>query len=150
MTVREALESHYRAQGLLGPGESIEVRLRDRWARMRIGKRLVPIKPLFGYREAVLLHDVHHLLTGYGTRYREELEEAAWEIGSGGCGRWRLMTLNRIVSLLQGLLLCPRRTLRALRAGRGARNLYGSRAQDVLSRDLDEVRRSVVKQPATA
>ena len=150
MTVGEALEKHYRAQGLLAPGESVEARLHDRWVRLRVGRRLIPIKPLLGHQEAVLLHDVHHLVTGYGTRYRDELEEAAWELGSGGCGRWVLMGMNRVAALLQGLVLCPRRTLRAFRAGRGSRNLYRSRAEDVLRRDVEDVRQSLLRPPTRA
>jgi hypothetical protein len=150
MTVAEALERHYRSQGLLAPGENVEARLHDRWARMRIGGRLIPIKPLLGHQGAVVLHDVHHLLAGYGTHYREELEEAAWELGSGGCGWWVLMWLNRLLALLQGMVLCPRRTLRAFRVGSTAHNLYGLRARDVLRRDVEEVRRLVLGQRAAA
>jgi hypothetical protein len=146
MTVAEALESHYRSQGLLAPGETVETRLHDRWVRMRIGGRLIPVKPLLGHQGAVLLHDVHHLLAGYGTHYLDELEEAAWELGSGGCGPWVLMWLNRGLAVLQGALLCPRRTLRAFRVGRTAHNLYGLRAQDVQLRDVEEVRRLVLGQ----
>jgi hypothetical protein len=38
-----------------------------------------------------------------------------------------------------GLVLCPLRTIRALRAGRAMRNLYGSRADEVLPREVDSV-----------
>ena len=140
MTTREALAEHYRRAGLLEPGASVDDRLRDRWVRMRIFGRLVPVKPLLGHQQAFLLHDVHHLVTGYGTKFREELALASWELGSGGCGYYVLFWFNRINALVLGLLLCPLRTVRALRAGYGLRNLYRRSATEVLDLDFDAVR----------
>ena len=138
-TVRDALTQYYRERGLLGVDETVDARLHERWIHMKVFGRLIPIQPLLGHQGPFLLHDVHHMLTGYGTSYRAELEEAAWEIGSGGCGRWILFWNSRILAFLQGLVLCPRRTLRALRAGRRDRNLYRRRAPDVLDSDLAEI-----------
>lgn len=143
VTTREVLTDHYRRAGLLEPGKNADARLHDRWVRMRIGGRLIPIKPLLGHQQAFLLHDVHHLVTGYGTSYREELQLAAWELSSGGCWWYVLFWLNRIAAVLQGLLLCPVRTVRALRAGLGRRNLYGRDAAEVLDSDFDAVRNCV-------
>jgi len=50
--------------------------------------RTVPIKPmLVQQQQRLLLHDVHHLVTGYDTSFRGELELAAWELASPGCAR---------------------------------------------------------------
>jgi hypothetical protein len=139
-TVRELLTDYYRRAGLLDPGQRVDARLHDRWIRMRIRGRLIPIKPLLGHQHAILLHDVHHMVSGYGTSFREELQLAAWELGSGGCRWYALFWLNRINAVLLGLLFCPMRTLRALRAGRGLRNLYGCDASEILDLDFAAVR----------
>ena len=111
-----------------------------RWLRVRLGGRAIPIFPVLGYRDALHLHDVHHLLTGYSTRLTGELELAAWELASGGCRRHVLFWIDRLLAVVLGLLLCPRRLARAFRAGRRCRNL---RASDVLESELDEIARRV-------
>jgi hypothetical protein len=139
-TTRAVLTAHYQRAGLLDQGESVDARLHDRWVRMRIGGRLIPIKPLLGHQNAFMLHDVHHLVAGHGTSFREELQLAAWELGSGGCWWYVFFWLNRINAVLLGLLFCPLRTVRALRTGLGRRNLYGRDATEVLDLPFDDLR----------
>lgn len=144
-TVREALAVRFVGAGLLAPGAPVEDRLHDRWVRVRVFGRLVPVKPMLGYQEPVLLHDVHHLVTGYGTSLRGELEIAAWEVASGGCGPYPLFWLGRVYAMGIGLLVCPVRTFRAFRRGLAARNLYEFPVADLLERDVDDVRAYVAK-----
>lgn len=140
MTVRDALTAHYRRVGLLDAGESLERRLTDRWVRATVGGRRIPIKPLLGHQHAFALHDLHHLLTGCGTTFGEELDLAAWELGSGGCGRWVLFWLNRFNAVLIGLVLRPAAIRRGWRDGRAARNLYGWPLPSLLDLEIDRVR----------
>jgi hypothetical protein len=73
-------------------------------------------------QRVIAAHDLHHVLTGFGTDWIGEIEVAAWECGAG-LGRnpfaWRVC----VPFALYGLLRCPRRTWRAWRRGRGARSL---------------------------
>jgi hypothetical protein len=105
-----------------------------RW--FRIESRPIPIylPNLKARVDAVRLHDLHHIVTGYGTDWRGEAEIGAWEIASG-CGRyWAAWVLN-FGALAFGLLATPRRTWRAFVRGRHSRNLYGGEFRDSLLDD---------------
>ena len=79
MTLREAIQ---RDQAVKRMPNS------DRWISVRIFQVWVPIFPLFvlpeTFRDLVLIHDAHHLITGYGTDFRGEMELNAWTLASGG------------------------------------------------------------------
>ena len=71
---------------------------------------------------AIKLHDLHHVATGYGTDMAGEAEISAWE-ARRGLRSLGLYVGTIVVSLaLFGLLMAPRRTLRAWRMSRHARD----------------------------
>ena len=74
--------------------------------------------------EALAVHDFHHVLTGYPTSWQGESLISAWEIGSGGAGRYVYAWGIALFGFFVGLLAFPRATLRAFRRGRAGRNLY--------------------------
>lgn len=70
------------------------------------------------------LHDLHHVVTGYGTDLVGEAEVSAWELRGGlGHASWYERLLVTSV-LLTGCVIAPLRTWRAWRAGQGARSLF--------------------------
>lgn len=71
--VRDALASHYARMGLPVDGSAAQAR---RWKPLAV----VPLTlPNFKWRRAALpIHDVRHVLTGYGCTPAGELETAAW------------------------------------------------------------------------
>jgi hypothetical protein len=73
-------------------------------------------------RVMVPLHDLHHIATGFGADLASEAEIGAWELRAG-CTTPMLWFLNLSAAML-GLVLAPRRTLRAFSAGRGQTTLY--------------------------
>ena len=73
-------------------------------------------------RRAVPLHDLHHVLTGYGTDVLGEAEIGAWELVAG-CTSVFLWWINAS-AVGVGLLLSPPRVLRAARKAVGQRSLY--------------------------
>ena len=79
MTLREAIERDHTAKRM--PNS-------DRWISFRIFRVWVPVFPLFAFPETVrdvfLIHDAHHIITGYGTDFRGEMELNAWTLVSGG------------------------------------------------------------------
>ncbi|HZR82457.1 MAG TPA: hypothetical protein VFD92_15290 [Candidatus Binatia bacterium] len=150
MTVREAMGEFFERRGIKPRDESVDEWLREKWAYTAIGSHRIPIKPLYGYKKVVILHDVHHLVAGYDTSWIGELEVAAWELGSGGCGPYLLMWNNRILAFLIGLLVAPVRTLRAFRRGRTQRNVYRFDCRTLLGRDIDEIRKWVGAAPGAA
>ena len=73
-------------------------------------------------KRAIPRHDLHHVLTGYGTDVLGEAEIGAWELVAG-CNSFFLWWIN-LSALGVGLLLSPRRTVRALARAVGQRTLY--------------------------
>ncbi len=71
---------------------------------------------------AISRHDLHHVLLGYGTDYAGEAEIGAWELRCG-CTTPFLYMIN-LAAMLGGLVIAPRRVLRAWRRARGMRTLY--------------------------
>lgn len=115
----------------------------ERWARVPLWfglHILVPSPPSRG--DALRMHDLHHVLTGYGTDLAGEAEISAWE-SSRGLGA--LSPYVRAIVLagdVQGMMLRPRRTWRALRVAPGKGSLFGRHLEyaALLDRSIGEVR----------
>ena len=73
-------------------------------------------------QRVVPLHDLHHVLTGFGTSWMGEAEIGAWELRAG-CNTFVAYFLNG-GGVIIGLFLSPRRVWRAFRAAKGQRTLY--------------------------
>jgi hypothetical protein len=114
----------------------------DRWFRIKLGPLFIPLPNIKARVEAVKIHDVHHLLTGYRADWKGEVEIAGWELASG-CGRYWVAWLLNGGSFLIGLFLYPRALFAAFRRGRGVkRNLYHGTVYDdaLLSMTVQELR----------
>ena len=68
------------------------------------------------------VHDLHHVVTGYGTGLVGEAEISAYEL-RGGCGSVMIFILC-LGAIFFGVFVAPRRIWRAWRNSRGAQNLY--------------------------
>jgi hypothetical protein len=73
-------------------------------------------------QRAIAQHDVHHVLTGYATDLTGEAEIGAFELRAG-CTSLFLHVIN-LAAVVAGVLIAPRRVLRAWKRARGARTLY--------------------------
>lgn len=143
MRTENALSEYYAEHEIRPEGTKLDDWLKERWYRVG-GVPGVPILPLLGgLKRTLIMHDVHHLLTGYATDWDGELQLAGWELGSGGCGWSVVFWLDRLGAFAAGLLLAPRLTLRAFWRGVRQRNLYGSPLGLVLAADVDELRASL-------
>lgn len=71
---------------------------------------------------ATPLHDLHHILTGYGTDWIGEAEVAAWELRAG-CKTLVVYWLD-VSGVAIGLFISPARVWRAFRRAKGQRTLY--------------------------
>jgi hypothetical protein len=140
VTIHDALGECFERRGIKPEGESVDEWLRENWVYMTVFGRRVPVKPLYGYKKVVVLHDIQHLVAGYDTTWAGEFQVAAWELGSGGCGPYLLMWNNRFLTLLLGLLFAPVLTWCAFQRGRTQRNLYRFDCRVVLAREIDQVR----------
>jgi hypothetical protein len=93
---------------------------------------------------AVRFHDLHHIVTGYGTDPTGEAEISAWEFGNG-LGVFSGVYVKGIVTsgFLFGLIHSPLRTLSSWRAGRrgpGLINFSMSVYADLLHLSVAELR----------
>ena len=94
------------------------------------------------HRTAIMWHDLHHVLTGYGTDLTGECEISAWEC-RGGLRPLGLYTGAIVLSLaLVGLLMAPRRTLAAWRAGPRSGSCFHDPCsyEAALTREIGELR----------
>ena len=94
-----------------------------RWVRVETRPFAVYFPNTARRVEAAKRHDLHHIATGYGVDWVGEAEIAAWEL-AGGCGGYGWAWLLDAGALAIGLIIAPRRTLRAMQKGRKSRNLY--------------------------
>lgn len=101
--------------------------------------------PVFNTRArrwGVMRHDLHHVITGYGTDWTGEAEIAGWECGAG-LGRRLTVWAICIQMFLLGMLFAPRRTWRAFQRGRATRcSLLGENLvyEDLIEMSVGEVR----------
>jgi hypothetical protein len=92
-------------------------------------------------KRVVPFHDLHHVLTGYGTDWIGEAEIGAWELRAG-CNSWIAYFLNAS-GVMIGLCRSPARVWRAFLAAKGQRTLYRDPLpyQSLLQMRVAQVRR---------
>lgn len=106
--------------------------------RVKAGPFTVSIPNTDARKKAVRFHDLHHILTGYGTDWNGEAEIAAWEIASGCKTMWAAWALN-LTAMAMKLPWSPKRIFRAFVRGRGSKNLYGEDLDALLDQPVESV-----------
>jgi hypothetical protein len=76
------------------------------------------------HRWAIMLHDLHHVATGFGTDAVGEGEISAWEARRGIRPLGLYVGSIVVGGVILGLLVAPRRTWRAWRASGRGRSLF--------------------------
>jgi hypothetical protein len=96
------------------------------------------------------LHDLHHVVTGYGTGLVGEAEISAYELRAG-CRSFMIYLLCA-GAVLCAMFVAPRRIVRAWRRARGARTLYHTVIpyETLLDMSVAELRRHLDIAPAGA
>jgi ubiquinone biosynthesis protein Coq4 len=137
MIVREARQRYFDANGLT------ESEYRSGSFQVRIGPIPLSIPNTKARVRAVMLHDLHHVATGYDTTWRGEAEIGAWEL-AGGCGRHWVAWLAKLSVVAIGIAIAPRRTHRAFARGRSCDNLFRREfGEDLLGLTVAELRRGI-------
>jgi hypothetical protein len=77
-------------------------------------------------RYIIKVHDLHHVITGYGTDLVGEGEVSFWELRAGTRVVGSYVLLLIVISAILGTFIAPGRMLRAWRASKGARGLWSS------------------------
>jgi hypothetical protein len=119
MRVGDAVTKHLSTYGLGDGGYD------DDWVRVKVGYLPVVFPNTRGRKKAIRAHDLHHVAGEFDASWkRGELLVSAWELGTGGPGRFLLGWGIVTGGFLGGLLLRPRETYRAFLRGRRARNMF--------------------------
>ena len=84
--------------------------LEDSWNWVRMGPLRIPFPNLKWRKEAIYLHDIMHLVTGYDTSWIGEGEVAAYELASGFPKRYWIGYIYPPITFTIGMLIAPRRT----------------------------------------
>ncbi|MFK7990004.1 MAG: hypothetical protein AB8I08_28550 [Sandaracinaceae bacterium] len=90
----------------------------DDWVSVTFWWLTFPFPNPASRKRAVRQHDLHHVATGYGTDPAGEFEISAWEVARGLRGLSLFVRGIVFSGYLAGLLLWPKRTRAAHRAGR--------------------------------
>ena len=147
LSVRAARSLYFRDNGF---GDGDDGNYAEAWVDFKIGPIPLPFPNSAPRVRAVRYHDLHHVLTGYATDTRSELEIAAWEIGAGCRDFWAAWQLN-LGGLAAGMVSIPGRTFRAFVRGRRSKSLYGRDFEALLDRTVGDLRAECgVDQPAKA
>ena len=145
MKVHELLEHHINDLNLC-PGATTYAQWKTKpWLEAVIYNRTIPIFPMRPIRDALSIHDIHHILTGYETTLKGEAELAAWELASGGCHLNIIFWIDRISLVFIGLVTHPRATLRAAKFGLHHRNLFRFSMRVLEHRDVDAIKNQILK-----
>jgi hypothetical protein len=137
ISTKNALIDYRVGQGWLADRRAGDAWLLDRWYRVTVRGRTIPAVPLYGFKRPLILHDIHHLITGYPTDLCGEMALAGWELGSGGCAYYPVFWLVQLGFFVTALLLMPSVALRAFASGRTHRNLYRCDPDALLSQTID-------------
>ena len=132
-TLREAAALHVGAMKDAGVDADTDAR----WVWIRIGPIPFAYPNTKGRKRLVAAHDLHHLLTGYGTDLIGEAELGAWELGTGVRDRSAVRYEVRVLGFM--LPRFPTRLRTAFVRGRRCRNLLGRLDERMLSRTVADV-----------
>jgi hypothetical protein len=137
ISLQDAVRQHLLESGIPADGG-----INDTWVVVRLG----PIPFCFPNtnmrRKTVPIHDLNHVLSGYGHDAVGEAEIGAWELGGGCKGYWAAWILNWS-ALVPGMLKTPTRMLRAFARGRQTGNLYRTNVEDLRCKPVAEVRKAL-------
>ena len=136
ISLEEAVEQHLRDSGFPTDGG-----INEKWVVAAIGPFRLCFPNTKARRRAVPIHDLNHMLSGYGHDLVGEAEIGAWELG-GGCRGYLAAWMLDAAALIPGVLRAPGRMLRAFVRGRSTGNLYGSDLTVIRSQPVDEVRQA--------
>jgi hypothetical protein len=132
--LREALQIHFAEIGFPPDGG-----MSKKWEVVWAGPVPIGLPNIAARRRATPIHDLNHLVSGYGHDAMGEAENAAWELG-GGCRDYVAAWVLNCGALGLGILRSPTRIFAAFVRGRRSKNLYGIEMDSVIDLPLSTVR----------
>lgn len=114
--------------------------LNNDWAYLDMKWFRIPFPNTASRKKALILHDIHHIVTGYKSDWQGEAEIAAWEV-STGCGDYSAAWVLDTGGIAMGIMFYPVKTFKAFVRGRRTTNLYLSnyRKEDLVNLSIREV-----------
>jgi hypothetical protein len=147
ITMREARRRYFERSGF------DDATYTSDWMELPVGGRTIRLPNFKPRKKAVRIHDLNHVLTGYGTNWHGEHMISAYELGMGVGGLWAAWLLNA-GGVAAGLLRFPGDVVRAYARGRSTRrSLYdvvGEWDEAFLNKTVGEVRAIVGIEDAAA
>src|SRR5262245_5862442 len=144
LSLREARERYFAAAGLGSGGYD------EKWVPLAMGPLRFAIPNTAGRVRAVRYHDLHHVVTGYGSDWTGEGEIGAWEVASGCRDLLAAWVLN-LYAMQLALWFAPRAVFRAFVRGRHSGNLYGEPwSEKLLDESVGAMRRRLALDAAPA
>ena len=115
----------------------------DKWVKVEYGLLRFYFPNTKGRAKVVKYHDLHHILTEYGTSLSGETEIGAWEVATG-CTRSLAAWLLNLSGFAWGLVINPKDVYKAFLRGRQSANLYHLPFDDeLLSASVGDLRRQL-------
>jgi hypothetical protein len=137
-TLREAAAAHLSDMKDAGVDADADAR----WVWIKIGPIPFAYPNTKGRKRIVVAHDLHHLLSGYGTDLIGEAELGAWELGTGIRDRSAVRYEIRVLGFM--LPRFPGRLRAAFVRGRHCQNLIGRNLDDAtFARTVADLRREL-------
>jgi ubiquinone biosynthesis protein Coq4 len=113
----------------------------SKFTKSKVGPIVIYLPNSETRRRGLKIHDLHHIATGYATTLLGEAEVSAWELGSGGIGKYASAEAFLYLGMMVGLFINPRAVRRAYLRGKGCRNLYHLEfSEELLSLTVGELR----------
>jgi hypothetical protein len=142
LTLAEARDIYFEVNGFGADGG-----YDDAWVDFKLGPIPMPFPNTPQRVRAVKFHDLHHILSAYGTDVVGEFEISAWELG-GGCADMVAAWVLNLLGMFAGMFVSPRRMVRAFLRGRKSGNLYRTRFDDeLLGRRVADARAAIGLSP---
>jgi len=142
LTFANALPRYFAANGLPADGG-----YEAKWVSGMFGPVPFAFPNVEARRRAVRYHDLHHVLTEYGTDGVGEGEISAWELASG-CSQVGAALYLNLLGAFVGFCLAPARIRRAFLRGRRSRNFYrDTYSAELLARDVASARSEMLPPP---
>lgn len=137
LTVRDARARYFAVNNFGWGGYD------DKWVKVEYGRLRFYFPNTKGRVKVVKYHDIHHILTEYGTSLSGEAEIGAWEVATG-CTRNPAAWLLNLSAFAWGLVINPQGVYKAFRRGRQSANLYHLPFNDeLLSAKVGDLRREL-------
>jgi hypothetical protein len=135
LTVRQARDAYLRENGFTLQAYD------EPWTKATLFGLRFSVPNTRRHRWAIMMHDLHHVATGFGTDLAGEAEISAWELRRG-VRRLGLYVGGIVTSLVGlGLVVAPRRTIAAFRAGASGPSLFAlDDAGELLELTVGELR----------